>query len=74
MNKERTALATAFVALASFHKHAFSPTQKTWAMEAAGVCLWALDIPEHSGIKACQPRGETIDVDPTLAITNGEKE
>lgn len=60
--RKQLALVHAFVALQSFHKHAMSPTQRKWALEAAANCLWGMGIEEYDGIKAEQPKGAIIDM------------
>lgn len=67
-------LRQALVALMSFSKHSLSPTQTTWARDAAGQCLWALGIEEFEGFKARKPQfpGEIIDLRATTILQNSK--
>jgi hypothetical protein len=56
-------LALSFVRFVAFRDNAPGPAQRKIATEAAGHCLWALGVEEHSGIVAVEPEplGKTID-------------
>ncbi|RWN47151.1 MAG: hypothetical protein EOS03_12390 [Mesorhizobium sp.] len=72
-DKKVAALAQAFVALKLLHDNALTPAAKRVAGRAAGNCLWALEIDQHSGIAAIAPEGPSIDHDATRQLPSRRK-